>query len=849
MGVHRFYGKSIRLNGISDGLVVPTGAFKERGVKKNRPAYSTPTRTEYSNSTRTGRQHIPNETNPLNTVRGAFTIDAYVIPDMGGTVVSKDGQFSLKVGNPFGIYDAVNGTHAGPISFTVISGGNSFTVETQFSIDTYLPANMHRYADNRLKPQDYTIGKQPLMMVTAQFDTHGLKLFMNMALVAELSFGGDTLLMDQKSSDLFLGGKGGEYRGVIESIRISRGVVAPKLEALTKIDECIGFWDFNDEIDIPDIRFFNNSKSGNPTQGRDGPDTDDGLFDIPMVFMCYDFRNLQIPGDPLGLCLFKVREMPSNLALVDDTYTGVDKLASIFTGVPLEDIREQSWYVSGGLLFSSETTVTGGVSQSEVFDYLQMNNTQGVPQSNLNMVINASGTHPDSKNHKGSASSTRLPYLDPSSLPSNQLYLVERIIAKGVEADLDPMVNPTERIRVIGLDFDQGLVMAVSAHTASKPSGTGTLGFGGVDNNPGISGFKYHHEDDTPVWLCLGNGDLVFDDGEKRTDLVTNPGQKTRPKDAYTRAVFSQGQRFKDVSGNNNEAFWVSIQSRSPKTIPSNLNPPTIWAGAGTVAYNPAGSDPPKGNLISWHNAAHKTTYSGVKCKRFLDLSGNRIDFFTDTNSGDWEWESTSTLFGGNPCYKLNSATTISGKCLVNIQSAASGSGSTKITSSATNSYTIFMMINPTYQATTNLRVFGVQGGANLSSLDYLSAANTRTFTNTGGGNAQVGLPATGVTQLLCIRISGLNVGSKVEEWVSGVKLANQIADGSIAMAVDFHNQIFSLLGNASVVDTSNENATTSTFGAPSDFRIAEWMIYDKALTDNEMVEVNGFFLDKYGRI
>ena len=155
MGVHRFYGKSIRLNGTTDGLVVPTGAFKERGVKKNRPAYGVTTRTEYSNSTRTGRQHIPNETNPLNTVRGAFTIDAYLIPDMGGTVLSKDGQFTLKVGNPFGVYDSTNGTHAGPISFTVISGGNSFTVETNFSIDTYLPANMHQYPDFRLKPQDY----------------------------------------------------------------------------------------------------------------------------------------------------------------------------------------------------------------------------------------------------------------------------------------------------------------------------------------------------------------------------------------------------------------------------------------------------------------------------------------------------------------------------------------------------------------------------------------------------------------------------------------------------------------------------------------------------------------------
>ena len=87
MGVHRFYGKAIRLNGFTDGLVVPTGANKERGVKLNRPQYTVSTSTEYSNATKTGRLHIPNETNPLNALRGSFTIDAYVIPDWGDCIV------------------------------------------------------------------------------------------------------------------------------------------------------------------------------------------------------------------------------------------------------------------------------------------------------------------------------------------------------------------------------------------------------------------------------------------------------------------------------------------------------------------------------------------------------------------------------------------------------------------------------------------------------------------------------------------------------------------------------------------------------------------------------------------
>ena len=105
---------------------------------------------------------------------------------MGGLYCLKTVSFFLKVGTPFGHRQA-SGTSAGPISFTVISGGNSYTVETSFNIDTYVPANMHTYPSGLFKPQDYTHNKQPLMMVTAQFTTTEMKLFLNTALVAELS--------------------------------------------------------------------------------------------------------------------------------------------------------------------------------------------------------------------------------------------------------------------------------------------------------------------------------------------------------------------------------------------------------------------------------------------------------------------------------------------------------------------------------------------------------------------------------------------------------------------------------------------------------------------------------------
>ncbi len=842
MGVHRFYGKAIRLNGFTDGLVVPTGLHKERGVVLNRPQYTLNTTTEHSNATKTGRLHIPNETNPLNALRGSFTLDAYVIPDYGGTVLSKDGQFSLKVGTPFG-HTQAGGTSAGPISFTVISGGNSYTVETSFNIDTYMPANMHTYPSGLFKPQDYTHNKQPLMMVTAQFTTTEMKLFLNTALVAELSFGGEEILMDQKSSDLFIGGKGGEYRGLIEAVRINRGIISPKLDPLMVLDETIGMWDFNDEIDIQNHRFFNNARSGNASQGRDGPDTNDGLFDEPLVFIGYDFANFASTTSELGLGVLHVRDMPENASLVKDTYSALEKIASLFTGIPLEEIKEQSWY-QNQMVISHGTTVEV-VSESQFLDYmLEGGAFSGVPQSSLNLIINHSGTHPDSKYHKGATGVTRRPWTDPSSLPANEQYLVEYIQAKGIDTDLDPMVNPIERVRVIGIDFQNDRLLIVSSQLGNFETGTGIIGAGGIENKPGPKGFLYHHEDDTPVWVCLGNGDLVMDDGNKNVNLTVNPGQKTRPKDAYTRSIFTQGQRFEDRSGNNNEAFWISIQSRSPKTIPSNLNAVKKESGVptGHVAYAVSGPDPPKTSLICWHTASHPTT-AGVNQVRFKDLTGNAIDFYTDNNAGFWERESSSVLFNGYPCYKVSAGVGTGGKCLVNIDTPTTN----KITTSSTDSYTIFLMINPTYEVTNNLRFITSQLSTSLTSLDHNNAANTRTFSNGGGSNVKSGILTQNQTQLYCIRING--VTNKIEEWSGGIKLAAQIADGSILSPIDFNDGIFSLMGNATAIDVALERATTSNMGCFANFRFAEYLIYDKALTDIEMAEVNGYFLDKYGVI
>ena len=93
MGIHKFHSKAVRLNGFTDGIVVPTGQYKESGVNLLRPSYSGGATSTMSQATKIGRLHLPSENNPLNRILGPFTIDAFIVPDYGGVIVDKPGCF------------------------------------------------------------------------------------------------------------------------------------------------------------------------------------------------------------------------------------------------------------------------------------------------------------------------------------------------------------------------------------------------------------------------------------------------------------------------------------------------------------------------------------------------------------------------------------------------------------------------------------------------------------------------------------------------------------------------------------------------------------------------------------
>ena len=123
MGIVKFHSKAIRLNGLTDGLVVPTGKFKEAGVDLRATEFASTVKATKSHATKIGRKHMDSMSNSLNALRGAFTIDAYIIPDYGGVIIEKPGSFKLRYGDPFS---------TGEISFEIHTNTGAYLIAAPF---------------------------------------------------------------------------------------------------------------------------------------------------------------------------------------------------------------------------------------------------------------------------------------------------------------------------------------------------------------------------------------------------------------------------------------------------------------------------------------------------------------------------------------------------------------------------------------------------------------------------------------------------------------------------------------------------------------------------------------------
>jgi hypothetical protein len=883
MGMHKFFSQAIRFNGFTDGIVVPTGMKKESGINLLHPDYAGGATTTISHATKIGRIHLPTESNPLNRIMGAFTVEAFVVPNYGGVVVDKPKCFSLKVGDPF---------KKAPIEFKIHCIGRVFTLVTSFDVNILYEANAGTYTGGtEHKPNDLSEGSQPLLHINAQFTGREMILNLNGSVAARLDLMEERIL-DNVSSDMFIGGKGGEFRGIIESVRISKGIKNPLLQPFGREDDTLGLWDFNDQIDVPDLRFFNNRNESTPNQGRDGLAQYDAFFETPLVMLGYDFQNISDKG------YFKVYDLPQHTTSTIKHYTALEKIASFATGIELNKIRDQTWYGSSLKLNAS----TFG-SSTGTLDYSLSNR---IPHSTLNAVVNQSATHP-------------LTGLPQTQAGITRLFGTTTVAGIGNASDLDPVVNPIERIRIIEIDFANERLICLSPHLVNDNTVAAT-----VENHPKSQGFIYDHADGTPIWLTLGNADLVIDPGNKDvpsdfigkpatldgsslvagsgytggstgvpttggsgTGLTVNillvtgggglvslgiatPGSgynvgetvtiaggggaggsidiatldttttHTRQKDAFTRAQFTQGQMFHDRSGNNNTAYFVSTQSRMTEPTTSLL----------PVTSNVAEPDIPSfsaNNLLMWLPVSGLSSVSdGDTISHIPDQSGNKFGVYS---TGTWVYEAASASFNSQPALKLSSAT----GAWVNIDT---DDGESEQLTTSNGKYTACFMINSpisTYDSSTVTAMFGGNGGtaAQKTFVNYLGAGtpqlsitnNSSTTTITSGVFSQT----TGSDHFPALFIVTLDHTSQkaivYRHGNTGVEVAS-----SITSAVDFDKGLFAIFGKGVSVNTSAKTATSSN-EVKTNFRFSEFALYEGILNETQRATVRGYFLDRYSVI
>ena len=236
-------------NGVTDSIICPSSIDSSSSVKVSSSSRSSGNLVGPTNDSQTNK-------NVLGHTLDSFSIEAWVLPDCGGVVASKDGLFELSIGS-------VGAPAPASFSVTVQSDAGKPTTLTASSANANIssgytgviyPTPNHSVLTNNTDVDRHT---RELLHVAGVFNNNRVILLVNGTVVASIKTESGAHC-GYTDSDFYIGGKGGEFRGVIEGVHWKTNADisnVPPMPLVRGIDT-LGLWRFEEPVEVDTNLFY-----------------------------------------------------------------------------------------------------------------------------------------------------------------------------------------------------------------------------------------------------------------------------------------------------------------------------------------------------------------------------------------------------------------------------------------------------------------------------------------------------------------------------------------------------------------------------------------------------------------
>ena len=246
-------------DGVSDSIIIPQGRFTKLGdttsVGTNQNIRNP---SEILSKTGKGKD----ETTLINSrIDDAFAIEAWVVPDCGGVIAEREGQFKLEMGTvdtpgpaKFTVHlDTKNGTKVYTLTTATALNtrwkGIVFPEQEAGSIhDSYNRYDLSNYND----ATNLNFNHRPLYHVVGAITQNRINLYVNGQLLVS-NYKPKSSKITDSTAHVYIGGKGGDFRGAVESIhfanRFDEQIITPNVP-MDNGTSTTGLYRFEEPIDV-----------------------------------------------------------------------------------------------------------------------------------------------------------------------------------------------------------------------------------------------------------------------------------------------------------------------------------------------------------------------------------------------------------------------------------------------------------------------------------------------------------------------------------------------------------------------------------------------------------------------